>query len=487
MADTTNDHGDTPPPPKPLINLLRGWPSPHLLPASLLRTAADYVLADPSISVPVLQYGIDPGYQPLREELARWLTAQYASPAAISPDEIAITGGASQSLACILQSFTDPGYTRAVWAVAPCYFMACPIFDDAGFYGRLRAVPEDDEGVDVEALARGLREADDAAGADPSPTRRFKSATPHLRKLYRHVIYLVATCSNPSGKTLSLARREKLIHLARKHDALIISDDVYDLLQWPVTPPPEGDESSPLPPLLPLLSQIDLALGPSPHNPSQDSSFFSHAISNASFSKLVGPGVRTGWIHASPAFAAGFAHTGTNRSGGAASQFAAAVVWRVLSTGALQGYLDGTVRPALARRWRLMVGVLEQEVGGLGVRVWRGNGVGGAGTMDERGEMFGGYFVWLTLPGGLDAEEVAERARVEEELVIAPGRLFEVSGDEGAARFPGNVRLCFSWEEEENIVEGVVRFGRVLRRMLAGEAGGKGKGEAGEVEADKFK
>jgi DNA-binding transcriptional MocR family regulator len=80
---------------------------------------------------------------------------------------------------------------------------------------------------------------------------------------------------------------------------------------------------------------------------------------------------------------------------------------------------------------------------------------------------------------------VAERARVEEELVVAPGRLFEVAGDEDAARFPGNVRLSFSWADEEDIVEGVARLGRVLRRMLDGEDWtpqgmgiGEGTGEA---------
>jgi DNA-binding transcriptional MocR family regulator len=191
---------------KKLINLLRGWPAPSLLPASELRSAADYVLSDPSIAVPVLQYGIDPGYQPLREELARWLSEVYqyrpraegdslgaavvgekvngSAPApgttggapkgapspGIEADEIAITGGASQGLACILQSFTDPEYTRAVWVVAPCYFMACPIFEDSGFRGRLRAVPEDEGGIDLGALERGLREEGEKGGSVSSPS-----------------------------------------------------------------------------------------------------------------------------------------------------------------------------------------------------------------------------------------------------------------------------------------------------------------------------
>jgi DNA-binding transcriptional MocR family regulator len=154
------------------INLLRGWPAPALLPAAQLKSATEYILSDPEISVPVLQYGIDPGYQPLREEIARWLSGIYnyqpafsSSPQAegegsIRADEITITGGASQSLACILQSFTDPGYTRAVWAVAPCYFMACPIFEDNGFRGRLRAVPEDEGGVDVGSLEELLNKCE---------------------------------------------------------------------------------------------------------------------------------------------------------------------------------------------------------------------------------------------------------------------------------------------------------------------------------------
>lgn len=168
---------------KKLINLLRGWPSPHLLPSSLLKKAANQVLSDPSIFVPALQYGPDPGYQPLREELAVWLGKAYHyhyhshhGPAqqpdrggttrktAANPSEICITGGASQSIANILSSFTDPEYTRSVWCVAPCYFLACPIFEDAGFKGRLRAVPEDEEGVDLEFLERGLRKEQDNIG-----------------------------------------------------------------------------------------------------------------------------------------------------------------------------------------------------------------------------------------------------------------------------------------------------------------------------------
>jgi DNA-binding transcriptional MocR family regulator len=140
---------------KKQINLIRGWPSPSLLPNLSLLSSAQTALTDPSTFVPGLQYGADPGYLPLRLEIAKWLAPYYR----VEPDveRVCITGGASQSIACALQSFSDPGYTRAVWMVAPCYFLAGPIFEDSGFYGRhgrLRGFSEDVEGPSVEGRLR---------------------------------------------------------------------------------------------------------------------------------------------------------------------------------------------------------------------------------------------------------------------------------------------------------------------------------------------
>lgn len=143
-----------PVPPKHPINLLRGWPSPSLHPTSQLMSAAQVVLSNPSISTPALQYGPDPGYEPLRTEISKWLSSFYHCPDNVA--RICITGGASQNLACALQVFTDPAVTRNVWMVAPCYFLACRIFEDAGFEGRLRGVREDAEGIDVEYLEKEM-------------------------------------------------------------------------------------------------------------------------------------------------------------------------------------------------------------------------------------------------------------------------------------------------------------------------------------------
>lgn len=152
--------------PKDHINLFRGWPNPALLPVSDLSRASTVALSTPSIYEPGLQYGPDEGYHPLRQHVAEWLTSFYRPREPVTQDRICITGGASQNLACILQVFTDPAFTRNIWMVAPTYYLACRIFDDAGFAGRLRAVPEDEEGIDIKFLERGLKETEERAIAE---------------------------------------------------------------------------------------------------------------------------------------------------------------------------------------------------------------------------------------------------------------------------------------------------------------------------------
>ncbi|EGS22046.1 putative pyridoxal phosphate binding protein [Thermochaetoides thermophila DSM 1495] len=470
---------------KHLINLLRGWPAPSLLPTHLIQAKANEVLSDPAIAISALQYAPDPGYQPLREALAEYLCKVYPSldefesagqPRTFSSSEeecsasikdvweaenFAITGGASQSIACVLQSFTDPGYTRGIIISAPCYFLGCPIFEDAGFVGRLYAVREDKEdGMDLERL-RWLLEGEDGRGSgDFVGEVRYKNPGKD-RKIYRYVIYLVATSANPSGKTMSVEKRRRMVELARKHDALIISDDVYDFLQWTTADKISATNMKQrnIRPL-PTLSQIDIALGRSPHDP--PGKHFGHAISNASFSKLAGPGMRTGWIHGTKDFVHGFSVTGTNRSGGAASQFAAAILAKMLQSGELPAWIDGVVKPALQERYQLIMKAIKEELPDI-VEVWNGNGPNGvSGDVS----VFGGYFVWLTFPETIDTERLAQRAREEENLIIAPGTLFEVKGDEKNGGFRNNVRLCFSWEDKKNIVEGIKRLARVLGRIL---------------------
>jgi DNA-binding transcriptional MocR family regulator len=114
-------------------------------------------------------------------------------------------------------------------------------------------------------------------------------------KYYRHIIYAVPTFSNPSGKTMSLRRREAVVRLARQYDALIVTDDVYDLLQWPADPGVPIDVQNGIQTAaFPRLVDVDRYLDGGSERAGADG--FGNTVSNASFSKILGPGVRTGWI-----------------------------------------------------------------------------------------------------------------------------------------------------------------------------------------------
>lgn len=152
------------------INLSRGWPHPSLHPTATLSEASKAVLHSPALSEPALGYGPDEGDPSLRAEIARWLTAFYQPREAVDAGRIAISGGASQNLACVLQVFSDPVYTRNVWLVSPTYYLACGMFDDAGFGDKMRAVREDAEGIDVDFLERELRKSEERAVADGNLT-----------------------------------------------------------------------------------------------------------------------------------------------------------------------------------------------------------------------------------------------------------------------------------------------------------------------------
>jgi DNA-binding transcriptional MocR family regulator len=124
------------------------------------------VLSEESIALPAMMYGPDHGDTRLRKALASWLSDFYGLEQPIHAARITITGGASQNLGCVLQTFTDPVYTRNVWIVSPAYMLVFRILDDAGLHHKLRAIPEDDEGIDIEYLRRELDKSEQKARAE---------------------------------------------------------------------------------------------------------------------------------------------------------------------------------------------------------------------------------------------------------------------------------------------------------------------------------
>ena len=255
---------------------------------------------------------------------------------------------------------------------------------------------------------------------------------------------------------MSLNARKGLVALARKYDALIVSDDVYDFLQWELNAPVSAQRSPEL--RLPRLVDIDLAMGRSQHDPHG----FGHAISNGSFSKIASPGVRTGWVEASPAFVLGLSKTGSTISGGAPSQLAAAMLGEMIQTGQLKEHIDNTVRPSLQRRHRIAMNAIREHLSPLGT-TFKESSLGGS-------HIAGGYFIWIKLENGVSAKRVTELALEEEDLVVGQGNRFCVIGDEDSWSFDNYLRICFAWEAEENLVEGIKRLGQVVRKLMPTES-----------------
>jgi DNA-binding transcriptional MocR family regulator len=285
-------------------------------------------------------------------------------------------------------------------------------------------------------------------------------------KIYRNIIYCVPTFSNPSGKTMSPFCRQNLVQLARKYDALIITDDVYDFLQWPTSSASSTTSLSKA--IIPRLVDVDRTLEPVPGPDS-----FGNAMSNGSFSKIVGPGVRTGWAEATPKLIYGLSQCGSSRSGGAPSQLVATMMAELLRSGELERHIKEVLNPAYEKRYGIMTRAIRQHLVPLEIKQ-------GEVTADGK-DIFGGYFLWLELPRDVSAKVVADVAKVEENLIVAPGYIFEVENDP-SIKFQNSIRLCFSWEEEADLEDGIERLARVVRNVRDGmprEMKGEGLGENG--------
>jgi DNA-binding transcriptional MocR family regulator len=303
--------------------------------------------------------------------------------------------------------------------------------------------------------------------------------------IYKHIIYCVPSFSNPTGRCMTLSCREDLVLLAREFDALIISDDVYDFLWWPAA---ATDTAPPFRAILPRLVDIDRALpGTTP---------FGNALSNGSFSKICAPGVRTGWVEAAPALAHAASQAGSSRSGGAPSGLAASLLAAAAHAGDLRRHVEGALRPAYARRWAVMCAAVEEHLVPLGASLpfarvdvpalydlRRGGGESGPEFADPAGlppAVAGGYFIWVQLPSGIGATALATRAEAAQGVIVQTEGMCLVpivaGTSRAAAEMPGgegdrHVRLCFAWEDERLLVDGVRKLASVLKQMLEGDRG----------------
>jgi len=228
---------------------------------------------------------------------------------------------------------------------------------------------------------------------------------------------------------MTIARREQLVRLARRYNALIISDDVYDFLNWGPIPSPSR------------LVDIDAVLDGGPTTP------FGNTVSNGSFSKLLGPGLRTGWAEGTAAFIHGLSLCGSSTSGGPPSQLCSWLAAEAIVSGQLDKHIDNILKPALQKKSQALLGAIRNVLVPLGIQV--------GGALDE---VTGGYFISIKLPAHIDSKLLCDRAEREHGLLLACGKLFAVHGDENVASGNDFVRLCFAYEDECRLVDGIKRM-----------------------------
>lgn len=446
------------------INLQLGWPSPSLFPNPQLLEGARNVLKSPKKSASSLIYGPDAGYEPLRGSIANWLTTIYGRGTEIPLDRICVTNGASSNLDNILARFTEPGYTRNIWMVEPCYFLACPIFMDNGFQGMMRGVPEDDEGLDIAYLRRGLQHSNN----DPALDVPSRKTGDRYKKLYRHIVYCVPTFSNPSAKTMSPRRREELINLAREFDVLVVTDDVYDVLRWPQQEEASFESLGPVPP---RLVDIDRTFDGGPKDE------WGNAVSNGSFSKIIAPGVRVGWAEATSAFTLALSQVGATRSGGCPAHMSAAFVHELLESGSLEEHLQMNVIPTFRSRYYALLKAIDDDLIPLGLQISTGKPYQESPTQindiwnghTEPAVQAGGYFIWILLPPDLAGKgaDLAAKGLQDFNLKFAYGDMMQVQGEPASAEravegYGNGIRLSWAWHTAEEIIEGVQRLAALV-------------------------
>ncbi|KAK4494409.1 hypothetical protein PRZ48_014707 [Zasmidium cellare] len=412
---------------------------------------------------PILLYGPGKGHPPLCESLAEWLTGVYKpSAGAVEASRICITNGASGSLANMMLEFSDPTYTRRIFMVEPTYFLACPIFEDTGFQGKLQGIPENGaDCIDIDFLREQLKKAE----AETWPEKPLQKTGSPYQHIYRYVLYCTTTYSNPSAKTMPVHIRESLVKVAREFDILLISDDVYDFLGW------SNDCLAVDPPL--RLVDIDRAL--------PGATSFGNAVSNGSFAKIVGPGIRVGWVEATPAFVSSLGLVGSSSSGGAPSHFASTLVDRMLRSNDLQQLISAVLIPEYRKRFSTLMTTIEQQLLPMGYAVE---------ATGPRPGTAGGYFTYIRIPAffaehGVFAKTLAGIALRDYSLRIAFGHMFVVTGDDGSREraetpdgFAYCLRLSWAWLEAEQIEEAIGRLAECTahtrRRVEQGEDVAKG-------------
>jgi DNA-binding transcriptional MocR family regulator len=373
--------------PEGVIDLGVGQPNSTILPFEYIRRAASLEFAESS---EFLQYGAEWGDGHHRLALGEYLTDAYGVP--VDPEQLFSTNGNSQALDMLCTMLTEPG--DVVIVEEPTYFLAFQMFRDHGL--DIRGVPIDRDGIDVDALVEALKE---------------------LRLAGKRIafVYTIPAFQNPTGVTMSRARRETLVAAAQEHDVLVVADEVYHLLRYAPGPMPPS-----------MSAYVDTA----------------PVLSIGTFSKILAPGLRLGWVHGSTERLRPLADSGLILSGGGLNPLPSSLATAMMRTG-WQTEFVGWLRSTFARRSAVMVAALGEHL-----PEWVDFDV-----------PEGGYFVWLRLPEGTDGAAVRARAK-QNGVDVRHGAQFSPVGALG-----NHLRLSYAYYDDADIAEGVARLGTALHAL----------------------
>ena len=349
-----------------------GQPQDAILPAGILHKAALQQAAEARRNS--LQYGTEFGDGHLRLALAGFLSAHYAI--AVDPEPIFITNGNSQAIDIVCTAFTQPG--DVVFVEEPSYFLALDIFRN--HHLKIVGIPVDEHGLSIDALEAALEQH--------APT----------------LIYTIPAFHNPTGVTLSAERRRRLVELAVQHGFLVVADEVYQLLDY------LGDAPAP------MAAYLDSG----------------RVLSLGTFSKILAPGLRLGWIQAEMSLLQRLAKTAYVVSGGGLNPYTSSIVQCVIEQGWQAEYLQ-TLRTLFRQRTDVMHNALMRHF-----------------PEDiAYKKPTGGYFFWLKFAPETDTTQFLDKAR-ELKVGFRAGSAFSVSG--GQKNF---MRLSFAFYDADRIEAGI--------------------------------
>lgn len=368
----------------PRVSFTYGFPDPDSLPGSQVADATARAMEHSAKQA--LQYGDVLGVPALVDELLTKLRRDQGIEA--GPENVIITSGASQAVELLMEAVLD--VDDIVLAEQPTWTGFNVGIRTVG--AKIAPVAVDETGTDVEGLAAQLAALRDAA----TPAK---------------MIYVIPNFQNPTGVTMPLAQRRRLVELAEQYDTLILEDDAYYDLRY------EGD-------FLPTIYSLDT---------------HQRTVYMGTLSKIMGAGMRLGWAVAPTEL---ITKLSILKMEGGSGIFASYVAAEWIPRHLIE-HIAG-LREIYRRRRDLMLDALERHMP--------------EGTTWTHPE--GGFFVWVTLPDGLDTAELVDAAR-ERGVEYLPGNPFYFDGGG-----ENTLRLSFSFADDEQIPEGIEILGQIFSDEL---------------------